>query len=264
LAGKRIVITRAPAQAEELASVLEQHGAEVVLMPTVCFAPVENSESLDSAIENVKQYDWILFASANAVRFFCRRCRDLSTHVKSLQSSGPSVGAVGPATSNTALAEGLRVDYVARKHDGKSLARELAGSIQGRKVLLPRSDRSDDRLPVALREAGARVTEVITYRTTVPASLDAKALNRVRHAEVDAIVFASPSAFNNLSRFLSVSDLADLSRRIQFAAIGSTTASALRGAGIRVAIEASESSAEVLAEAIVNFYQHHAATARIT
>lgn len=262
--GKRIVVTGAPGQVEELVRALERHEAEVMLMPTVCFAPVENSDSLDSAIKSVKHNDWVLFTSANAVRFFCRRCRDLGVELKSLQSSGPSVGAVGPATAKAALAEGLQVDYVAKKHDGESLARELAGSIKGRKILLPRSDRSDDRLPTLLREAGAQVTEVIAYRTMAPEALDAKVLNRVRRAEVDAIVFASPSAVQNLSLFLSMSELADLSSRIQFVAIGSTSAGAMRKSGIRVGIEASESSAEGLAEAIVNFYQHHAATARIT
>jgi uroporphyrinogen III methyltransferase/synthase len=231
-------------------------------MPTVCFAPVEDSQALNSAIENVKSYDWALFTSANAVRFFCDRCRNLGMEVKSLQSPGPSVGAVGPATAKAALAGGLRVNYVAKKHDGESLARELAGSIKGRTVLLPRGDHSDNRMPAALRKAGAQVTEVIVYRTLVPETLESVVLDRVKRAEVDAVVFASPSAFQNLSAFLSCADLAALSKRIQFVAIGSTTADAMREGGARTAIEASESSADGLAEAIINFYQHHAATAR--
>lgn len=264
LAGKQIVVTRAPEQAEELVRALEQHGADVILLPTVCFAPIKDSQSLDSAIKNVKHYDWMLFTSANAVRFFCERCRDLGTDWKSLQPPRPFVGVVGPATAKAASAEGLRVDYVARNRDGESLARELAHSFAGRAVLLPRSDRSDDRLPMALREAGAQVTEVTAYRTTAPEMPDPKILNRVRRAEVDAIVLASPSAFQNLSLFLGGADLAALSICIQFVAIGSTTANAMREAGIRVAIEASEPSPKGLAEAIAGFYQHHASTVRLT
>ncbi len=43
------------------------------------------------------------------------------------------------------------------------------------------------------------MTEVVAYRTAVPESLDAQIVERMQRAEVDAIVFASPSAYHNLS-----------------------------------------------------------------
>jgi uroporphyrinogen-III synthase len=80
-------------------------------------------------------------------------------------------------------------------------------------------------------------------------------LDRVRRADVDTIVFASPSAFHNLSDVIGAKHLAELSSRVDFAAIGPTTARALRDAGARVAIEANESSAAGLADAIAKHYQ---------
>src|SRR5580700_3787517 len=73
LAGKRIVITRAPEQAGELVSALESLGAQVFLLPTVRFAPPESPAELDAALERLTEFDWILFTSQNAVRFFGRR-----------------------------------------------------------------------------------------------------------------------------------------------------------------------------------------------
>jgi uroporphyrinogen-III synthase len=147
------------------------------------------------------------------------------------------------------------VDYTAREHGGEGLARELQASLKNSRVLLPRSDRADDRLPNLLRENGARVTEVIAYRTAVPKTLDAKILDRIRGADVDTIVFASPSAFHNLSDVIGAKSLAEGSSRVDFAAIGPTTARALRDGGARVAIEANESSAAGLADAIAKHYQ---------
>ena len=71
LAGKRVVVTRAPEQASELIRALEALGAEVLLLPTVGFAPAEDPAELDAAFARLAEFDWILFTSQNAVRFFC-------------------------------------------------------------------------------------------------------------------------------------------------------------------------------------------------
>jgi len=251
LEGKRVVITRAPDQATELARQLERMGAEVLLMPTVAFAPPENLSAVDAAIDQLDQFDWILLTSMNVVRFFIWRMQ-FKDGFSALRST--KVGAVGPGTAILSQSEGLEVDYVAKKGTGESLARELAERIRGCRILLPRSDRADDRLPALLREVGADVTEVIAYRTVKPDALDAEVLARLRGAEVDAIVFASPSAFHNLCDTISVEELAKLSERVQFVAIGPTTAKALESAGVRVAIQAKEASAEALVQAIAKHF----------
>jgi uroporphyrinogen-III synthase len=151
---------------------------------------------------------------------------------------------------------------VAQTQTGESLAAELRDSVRGKQVLLPRSDRVDDRLPAALREAGATLHEVTAYRTLRPEALDPEILAGLRRAEITAIVFASPSAFHNLAAFVPQADLAALSNQIQFATIGPTTARALREAGARVAIEANDSSSAGLADAIAKFYQRQASTVR--
>jgi uroporphyrinogen III methyltransferase / synthase len=262
LAGKRIVVTRAPGQADNLVRVLEQAGAEVLLMPTVCFAPPEDWAPVDTALRQFAQFDWVLFTSQNAVGFFCQRCSELEMDRSVLQLAKPLVAVVGTATAKAAAEKGLRVDHVGKESTGEALARELRESVSGRSVLLPKSDRADDRLPAALREAGSRVTEVIAYRTAIPESLDPKISALVRRAEVDAIMFASPSAFHNLSHFISSDDLVALSQRIPFAVIGPTTARALRHAGARVAIESVEPSAACLADSIAKYYERQPSAAR--
>jgi uroporphyrinogen-III synthase len=179
-----------------------------------------------------------------------------------LQSPRPLVAAVGPATAQSAEAEGLRVDYVAQKHSGEDLDRELWGSLSGRSVLLPRSDRADNRLPEFLREAGAKVTSVVAYRTLEAESADPAIAAQILRGDADAVIFASPSAFHNFSKILGGADLLRLSARTQFAAIGPTTARALRDAGIRVEIEAAEASSAGLADALVKYFQRSSVAGR--
>ena len=262
LCGKRIVVTRATDQAHELQHSLEAKGAEVLLLPTVSFAPATDHASLDAAIQHVAEFDWILFTSQNAVRFFSLRARGLGLRPGAIQNPRPLVAAVGPATAQAATEEGFRVDTVPASHSGEALAQELWGAIGGRKVLLPRSDRADDRLPAALREAGAQVTEIVAYRTAPPDSLDPEIMQRIRRAEVNAIVFASPSSFHYLSECIGPAELVALSSRVHFAAIGPTTSRALREAGARVEIEATESSAAGLADSIAKYYERQSSAAR--
>jgi uroporphyrinogen-III synthase len=262
LAGRRIVITRAPEQAQELRDALESLGAEVFLLPTVAFAPPEDWRELDEALRKLSRLDAILFLSKNAVRYVFERCGELGIKCEALESPKYLIAAVGQGTAEAMASRGLHVDYVAKNQGGEALIKELGDRIAGRNVLLPRSDRGDARLAAALRDAGARVTEVIAYRTTAPQTMDSAMLARVRSAEVDAIVFASPSTFTNFSDSMNDANLAELSTRVQFVAIGPTTAHAMRDAGVRVEIEAAEPSAAGMAVAIAEHFQRRATQAR--
>jgi uroporphyrinogen-III synthase len=261
LAGKIVVLTRAPEQSQELSEALQALGAEVQQLPMVSFVSPENSTDLDSALRRSGEFDWIIFTSQNAVRFSFRRICELKER-RSAQPARPRVAAVGAATAQAARNLDIRVDYVALTQTGESLATELRSELAGSTVLLPRSDRADDRLPAALRDAGANVVEVVAYRTSTPESFDPVIIESVRRGAVDVIVFASPSAFENFRVAVAPAGCAELSNRVQFAAIGPTTAAAIRDSGARVAIEADESSTTGLGDAILNYYRNSPTTAR--
>ncbi len=253
LAGKRIVATRAPEQAGELVRELNARGAEVLLFPMVRFAPPEDWSPLDAALRRLKEYDAVLFLSANAVRYVADRCRHLG--VKFGAREKPLfVAAVGPTTERALIEEGYRADYVGRDRTAESLARELSPRVKEAAVLLPRSDRGNEAVSVALGKLGARVTEVTAYRTALPEKIDDAAADQIRHGDVDVVMFASPSAVQNFVATLGAEDAAKIATTVQFAAIGPTTAQSLRDVGLPVAIQATESSAHGLAEALTRFY----------
>jgi uroporphyrinogen III methyltransferase/synthase len=262
LAGKRVVITRTPDQARELTRILESLGAEVLALPMVEFAPPESWTRVDEALRSLSGFEAILFLSTNAVRYVFARCRELGITCEALQSPNCLIAAVGPGTARAIEDQGFHVTYVAKDQGGQALAREMAGSLAGRSVLLPRSNRGDDRIGNALRESGARVTEVVAYRTIVPKSFDPAVLDRLSRGEADVVVFASPSAFHNLVDTLGEQSFTVLSNHVQFAAIGPTTARALRDAGVAVAMETQESSAAGIADSIAKYYKRRQIAAR--
>jgi uroporphyrinogen-III synthase len=266
LAGKRVVVTRAPEQSSELVRALENQGAEVILLPVVAFAPPEDWGELDEALRNLKGFDAILFLSRNAVRYVFQRCRELGVKCEALGSQDRLIAAVGPATAEEAAKEGLHVNFVAQNRTGESLVRELRDRLAGRSVLLPRSDRGDARVPSALRAAGANVTEVIAYRTVAPEKLDPAVLTNIRRAQVDAIVFASPSAFRNLANAMGGEAMNAISQQVHLAAIGPTTARAIREASARVEIEVSDAASigiSAVADALAQYFQQRSDAAPV-
>jgi uroporphyrinogen III methyltransferase/synthase len=261
LKGKRVILTRAAEQSGEWVQALESSGAEVLLLPAVRIAQPETWSLLDRELMRLYEFDWILFTSKNAVRFVAERLEALSCPLGSAQASNIRVAAVGQATAEAARQKGWRVDCVPEKQTGESLARELEESLAGRRVLLPRSDRADDRLAIALEKKGARVREVVAYLTLAPESIEGAVVDRLRSGGAEWIVFASPSAFHNLAHRIGEKELAGLSSRVHFLAIGPTTAKALREAGAHVELEAAVPDAEGIAKALCEYYTPPAAAA---
>jgi len=254
LKGKRVMLTRAAEHSEEWVRALESRGAEVILLPSIRIAQPETWSLLDRELLRLDEFDWVLFTSRNAVRFVAERLGELSSDLAVQTARCPHVAAVGQATAEAIQQKGWKVDCVAPSQTGDSLAEELRESLAGKRVLLPRSDRADDRMPLALEKIGARVREVVAYHTLAPKSFDHAVAGRLRRGEIDWIVFASPSAFHNLSDALGAKELAALSPRVHFLAIGPTTGRALREAGVHVELEAASPSAEGVSKALVEYY----------
>ncbi|MGH9686104.1 MAG: uroporphyrinogen-III synthase [Candidatus Acidiferrales bacterium] len=255
LAGKRIVMTRAPEQAPTFFRALTDAGASVILFPCIEFAAPDDYGPLDSAISHLDEFDWLTFTSQNAVRFFTRRHRARGTAHSAPTSRRPKVAALGNATAEVATKLEWPPDFVASNaRSGAEFVSALASLARGQRILLPQSDQADERIPTALREVGAFVTCVVAYRACMPKSLDSNALARIRRDETDMIFFASPSAFRNFAQAVGEETMEQLAKDSAFGAIGPTTAGAIRAAGVRVGIESPQPSASAIVKSMHEFF----------
>ena len=242
---------------------MEELGAEAVLLPLVRFLEPENTAEMDQAIRSLDSFDWLIFTSANAVTFFLARCRALECWpaangggcgVKIAPKNPTKIAVVGSATELALEKEGLQASLVPREFSGAGLAAELCGAVARKSVLLPRSDRASEELPALLRKAGAKVTEVIAYRTAGPESFDHDLIAAVRAGQADAVTFFSPSAFREFQNLLGADALASWDSRVAFAAVGRVTAEAIRAANLPVAVQAEEATAASLVEGLENYF----------
>ena len=267
LAGKRVVVTRAIEQTSDLSARLRAHGAIPISLPLVSFAPPASYSPLDAALSQLHSFDWIIFTSANAVHAVASRAAHLgiSLHQKfSSSQNRPQITVVGPATKSEAAAAGLPADYVAKTHLGVALAEELGDRLRNKSVFLPRSDRANPDLPAALRKRGAKLTEVIAYRTIPPADTNQSRVNAVIDGEADAILFFSPSAVNNFAALTGRERLATLQNRMAMVAVGPITARALNEIGAHHVTIAADTTTAAVVDALANHFASSGASASAT
>jgi uroporphyrinogen-III synthase len=100
--------------------------------------------------------------------------------------------------------------------------------------------------------------EIVAYRTGGVGTAEPGVLQAMREGRVDVVSFYSPSAVDNVRGELGAGILAELGTRAALAAVGRVTAAALQKAGLPVAIESPEATAESMAAAIANYFSSSA------
>src|SRR5262245_46014757 len=84
LAGRRVAVPRAREQSPELAAKLAGLGAEVIELPLIAVTKEIDKTTLHEVLSELGGYDWIVFTSANGVRFFFEEFYRIYDDVRSL------------------------------------------------------------------------------------------------------------------------------------------------------------------------------------
>jgi uroporphyrinogen III methyltransferase/synthase len=246
LFGCRVVVTRAREQAEGLCAKLRALGAEAIELPTIEIAPAASYATLDRALDELAAYDWLIFTSANGVRYFLDR---LDRSLQDLRALRARICAIGEATRRAVEALHLKVDLIGEEYVAESLVQAFRGiDLIGKRMLLPRAAVARDLLPRELRSLGAHVDVVEAYRTIVPegaAKRAAKIFGDTR--QPDWITFTSSSTVQNFVRTAGAKSLAG----VKIASIGPVTTASAKKLGLEVAAEALTYTADGLLEAIL-------------
>ncbi|MBI3684454.1 MAG: uroporphyrinogen-III C-methyltransferase [Acidobacteria bacterium] len=237
---RRIVVTRAREQAPALSEKLRALGADVVEFPVLAFAPPADPAPLDRAIAHLECYHWLIFTSANGVRFFLERL-DQSPH--DLRRLRARICAIGPATRRALEAVHLKVDLMPEEYVAESLVAAFAGhDIAGKRILAPRAAIARDVVPRELAARGAEVDVVEAYRTVLPQA-DLSVLAR----KPGWITFTSSSSVRN---FLALAGSVAL-EGVNIASIGPVTSATVHHYGLTVHAEAREHTIDGLIAALV-------------
>ncbi len=243
LHGRRVVVTRARAQASGLAKRLRDLGAEVVELPAIRIEPMIGTEEVIRAVESLHTYALVCLTSPNGVRLLFEAMDAQGRDARALTHA--QVAAIGPGTARELEGHGIKADFVPDRFVAEALVESLAElPLADKPVLIARAAKARDVLPDALAERGARVDVVPLYETVTeepdPAAVEAA-------QDADFVTFTSSSTVTNL-----VGALGDrMPTRAMVVSIGPVTSETAREAGLEVHAEAERHDIDGLVDTLI-------------
>ena len=215
VSGKRLLVTRAEDDNGPWVERLISLGAEPVPFPCISIVLLELSAGWAEALEEAS---WVAFTSHRSVQLFADLLGDgnLAAH---------QIAAVGPTTSAACVDRFGRCDLTSNDGTGSGLAKALAPKLSpGAVVFLPGAADPSPELAERLKQSGFNTVPLSLYATR-PATAAVERVDFTR-AELDAVLFASPSAVRGCFA------TANLPTDLPAACIGPTTTEAARAAGL--------------------------------
>jgi uroporphyrinogen III methyltransferase/synthase len=250
LFGRRVLVTRPRHQADELAARITALGGIPSVLPTVEIREPADWCPVDAAIARLTAYHWLVFTSANGVRYFFERLRHQGRDLRAVGHL--KLAAIGPKTAEALARYHLDADVVPARYQSEDLAAELSTKIEpGQRVLLARADRGRDLLRQVLAER-CEVEQVAVYSQLDAPLADADLLDHLRRGEFDDITLTS----TNIARVL-VEALDETSRdrlrtgEMGLVSISPVTSEEVRRHGLPVAAEAPEATTDGIVQALV-------------
>lgn len=260
LFGMRVLVTRARAQASELADVIEALGGEPCEFPVIEIREPNETEAIEQIrlrLEEAESYRWLMFTSVNGVEYFFRFMRRFGIDIRRFHAA--RIAAVGPKTAEALIEKGLTVEELPGKFHAESLLERLEELLEpGTRALLPRGDLAREVLPKELAARGVEAVELDVYETVLAETQDELALDYFREGGIHMITFTSSSTVTNLLEILRRKGLQDpvkLLEGIPIASIGPITTKTIIEAGLHVTVEAEASTLDSLIDAIVKYNQ---------
>jgi uroporphyrinogen III methyltransferase / synthase len=186
---------------------------EIVHTPLIEIVPLKDYRFIRERLPKENEFDWIIFTSKHAVRYFLQALTDINIDIRWL--AGSKIISIGAATSRELMASRLFCDIEAEKESTAGIIDLfIERNLKGEKILLPCSELTTDVLQNYLGKLGYEVTKLPVYRNLQPQ--DPKLVDL---KEIDIVVFSSPSGVRNFKnlyqklpehiRVISTGDITD-------------------------------------------------------
>jgi len=239
LFGRRVAITRTRDQNSELREKLEVLGAEVIEIPLITITKDVSKDSLIEILAELGGYDWIVFSSANGVRYFFEEFLKGFPDVRSLGLL--RFACVGKATAREIERYHIKVECMPSAASGESLA----------DALIATGNLNRDKLVKKLEAARAIVDQLPMYKTEKTDLANDPVADDFRQKGADAILFASSSSASSYVEQSAALELAPGAIKPLVGSIGPQTTETLDELDLNPDFEAKSANLDALIEALI-------------
>ncbi|MFV2066596.1 MAG: uroporphyrinogen-III C-methyltransferase, partial [Pirellulales bacterium] len=231
LFGKTVLVTRPRGQTENVRNRLAELGAQVLLQDAIRIEPPDDWTPVDRAIKSLGSCDWLVFSSANGVRYFMERLFDQGYDLRQLGQTRLAV--IGPATRDALAEYRLTADLRPDQYRAEALAEKMKQHVHRQRVLLARASRGRQVLAEQLSEAGAHVEEIVVYNSRDVQQPQPEIVRALATGIIDWTTITSSAIARSLIGLLG-QDL----NRTRLVSISPLTSATLRSLGFEPAAEA--------------------------
>ncbi|MDQ6958824.1 MAG: uroporphyrinogen-III synthase [Mariprofundaceae bacterium] len=247
LTGKRILITRASGQVEEIAKHIRQRGGMPVTFP--CLAVQCCPESIRQSVKLLED-DGVhaLFTSANGVHCVAEALRD--TFVSTFESV--PVVTIGHHTAKALSDMGVQAAWISREASQEGLMDAYRQRGLPARLVFFRAAQGRDALPEALKTAGVDVRLVPAYRTICPDDDTTAVIELLKGGGVDAVLLGSSRTAQHYVRRIGDARLAN---RPAIAVISAQVANTAHTMNLDVQVVAKEASFASMLDGLEEWFQ---------
>lgn len=255
LAGKTVVLTRSEEQSATSSLLFEELGATVINFPVVEVVELM-CDDFDNFFKNNNRFDYIVFASSNAVKYFFLKIQRLGINLNDLNKK---FVVSGKKTAETLSFYGFSASIIPSSFSAKGILKSFSEeNLDDKIILLPRSLIGRDELQIGLQKLKANVKVFNIYNVIIPsATKTEQQIQYLLNTNIDWLIFTSPSTFKN---FLTINQayLSQLNlNNKNIAVIGPTTKEVVEASGYKVTIVPQEFTLNAIAKKISEYYQQN-------
>ncbi|MCF6268685.1 MAG: uroporphyrinogen-III synthase [Melioribacteraceae bacterium] len=235
-----------------LQSLIKSDKVNFIHFPTIEIRKSELSREEKNKINNADSYDFLIFTSINAAKYFLQLYEnDFST-----LSYTTNIVAIGEKTASVLLNNNIDVDLISNNSSSESLDELLTEKLVSKKtILIPGSRLSRVNLFNSLKVKGAMVDFITIYENEIPEKISNIEKEKIRNTKINLIVFTSPSTFYNFVSIFNVDDVKEYFSDKVIATLGPVTKRALEQENLSVEILPSKYNLNSLTTEIRNYYK---------
>jgi uroporphyrinogen III methyltransferase/synthase len=163
LLGKSIIVAKAKQGPSKLSEGLRELGCRVIELPGAEIVPLTTTGcQLEQALQNIKDYSWLVFTSGVGVNVFFDYLIDNEFDVRELYHL--KIACVGSETEREIKKYGIITDYIPGEYSGAALAHGLCGLVRkDERILIARDKDGASDLPGILSDAGLGFDDAAIY-----------------------------------------------------------------------------------------------------
>lgn len=248
LKDKKVLVPRGAGQAKSFSQLVEKYGGISIEIPLIAFRPIELTEQLQTAMNEIHTYDWIVFTSNVTVETF------FSFYKNKDHNPFPKIAVIGRKTEEVLQERGYKAEFVPSAFVTEVFTDEFLPIVHsGSKVLIPKGNLAREYISTSLSNHGILVNEIVIYETYMPDESREKLAKMLSENQIDILMFTSPSTVNHFMNVVKEYKLESHIKRCVISCIGPVTEKRLLAYGLPVHVSPEEYTVKEMIKGTIQY-----------